>query len=126
MVGEGVEKSEVEQFLKASIAKATEGIIGGSPGLATQLIGKVSSTLVECVNTELSQACPSTEGFKFVVQAVVLEQWGQGALVGGKCLWDESRDTVVSVQQDTDKLDITLMVFFIQPDEEESDAEDVA
>ena len=32
------------------------------------------------------------------------------------------RDTVVSVQQDTDKLDITLMVFFIQPDEEESDA----
>ena len=36
------------------------------------------------------------------------------------------RDTVVSVQQDTDKLDITLMVFFIQPDEEESDAEDEA
>jgi len=32
----------------------------------------------------------------------------------------------VSVQQDTDKLDITLMVFFIQPDEEDSDAEDVA
>ena len=87
----------------------------------------------------------------------MLEQWGQGALVGGKCLWDESRycwgwyavicrlkgkannkfvllhhelsptrDTVVSVQQDTDKLDITLMVFFIQPDEEENDAEDMA
>ena len=35
--------------------QATEGIIGGSPGLATQLIGKVSSTLVESVNTELSQ-----------------------------------------------------------------------
>ena len=37
--------------------QATEGIIGGSPGLATQLIGKVSSTLVESVNTELSQVC---------------------------------------------------------------------
>ena len=34
------------------------------------------------------------------------------------------RDTVVSVQQDTDKLDITLIVFFIQPGEEESDGEE--
>ena len=25
------------------------------------------------------------------LQAVVLEQWGQGAFVGGKCLWDEIR-----------------------------------
>ena len=34
------------------------------------------------------------------------------------------RDTVVSVQQDTDKLDITLIVFFIQPGEEESESEE--
>jgi len=123
MVDAGIERTEVEQFLKTAITKVTNGI-GGSPGLATQHIGKVSSRLVESVNAELSQACPSTDGFKFVVQAVVLEQWGQGAFVGGKCLWDEIRDTVVSVQQDTDKLDITLIVFFIQPGEEESESEE--
>ena len=30
-------------------------------------------------------------------QAVVLEQWGQGAFVGGKCLWDEVRYSSVFV-----------------------------
>ena len=31
---------------------------------------------------------------------------------------------MVSVQQDTDKLDITLIVFFVQPGDEESDGEE--
>ena len=72
MVDAGIERTEVEQFLKTAITKVsglkfnlintdidprqqvTDGI-GGSPGLATQHIGKVSSRLVESVNAELSQ-----------------------------------------------------------------------
>jgi len=74
------------------------------------------------VNSSLQQHCPSTEGFKFVVQAVVQEQWGQGGVVGARCQWDQARDLVVSVRQDTSKLDICLIVFFVQP-QDESDEE---
>ena len=73
MVDAGIERTEVEHFLKTAITKVGElkgelnltididhstqvtSGIGGSPGLATQHIGKVSSRLVESVNAELSQ-----------------------------------------------------------------------
>ena len=73
MVDAGIERDEVEHFLRTVITKVgllkkrsnfntdlyrpkqvTDGV-GGSPGLATQQIGKVSSSLVESVNADLSQ-----------------------------------------------------------------------
>jgi hypothetical protein len=56
---------------------------------------------------------------------VVQEQWGQGSLVGARCLWDNSRDLVVSVNKDTDKVSLTLSAFFVA-NEDNSDTEEDA
>ena len=42
------------------------------------------------------------QGYKYVVHATMQEQWGQGSLVGGRCHWDQTTDSVVSVCLDTD------------------------
>ena len=48
------------------------------------------------------------------------EQWGQGSLVGGRCEWDTARDQVVTTSTDTDKINVSLQVFFVNT----QDAED--
>ena len=50
------------------------------------------------------------------------EQWGQGSLVGGRCEWDTARDQVVSTSTDTDKINVSLQVFFVNT----QDAEDTS
>lgn len=119
-----ISKSEVENFLRSSIKEvlSREGSEKGVSQSSSKHLSSLSSFLVERVNSSLAQACPSIEGFKFVVQAVVQEQWGQGGLVGARCQWDNRRDTVVSVQQETEKLDVCVIVFFVHT-EEESDEE---
>jgi len=113
-----VNRREVEKYLTAAVNSHLSKI-------ENKLNEEVGKSLVEKVNLELSAACPSTEGFRFVVQTVVQEQWGQGSLVGARCLWDNSRDLVVSVARDTDKISLTLSVFFVaNEEEEESDLEE--
>ena len=81
------------EFLIANIdhaLQATDGI-GGSPGLATQLIGKVSSTLVESVNTELSQVCICSVQILSRCEAMtslgVSIHWGLQVCCTGKKWW---------------------------------------
>jgi len=114
-----VDRGEVEKYL----TKTINCFIKKINSKVNEDLGK---KLVEQVNVELSSACPSTEGFRFVVQAVVQEQWGQGSLVGARCLWDNSRDLVVSVNKDTDKVSLTLSVFFVANEEDNSDTEEEA
>ena len=66
----------------------------------------------------------SADGFKFVVHATVQEQWGQGSLVGAKCEWDNTRDKVVSVTHNTEKVNVCLVVFFVHIEEEEEQESD--
>lgn len=113
-----VNREEVEKYLTTTV----NSHLSKEDSKLNEDVGK---RLVEKVNLELSSACPSTEGFRFVVQTVVQEQWGQGSLVGARCLWDNSRDLVVSVARDTDKISLTLSVFFVaNEEEEESDQEE--
>ena len=46
--------------------------------------------------------------------------------MGAKCEWDNTRDKVVSVTHNTEKVNVCLVVFFvhIEEDEEESDSGD--
>jgi len=113
-----IDKREVENYLNKTVTK----FVNKCDWKISDEFGK---KLVEQVNLELSDSCPSTEGFKFVVEVVLQEQFGQGSLVGAMCHWDNTRDSYVTVTMDTDKLCLSLAVFFvaIEEDEESSDEE---
>ena len=53
-------------------------------------------------------------------------QYGQGSHVGGQCLWDSTRDKVISVNKDLDKYNVSCQVFFISiaADDEDEDDDD--
>jgi len=120
MADETTLKPQVSKFLGDSIDKA----LGNLEGKVTEHFGH---KLVELINQELPSACPSAEGFRFVVSATVTEEWGQGCSQGARCLWDNSRDTVINVERATARGHVSVAVFFVadleSPDssEEEED-----
>eukprot|EP00090_Calanus_glacialis_P014458 TRINITY_DN23246_c0_g1_i2.p1 TRINITY_DN23246_c0_g1~~TRINITY_DN23246_c0_g1_i2.p1 ORF type:complete len:122 (-),score=67.07 TRINITY_DN23246_c0_g1_i2:136-501(-) len=114
-------QQEVEKFLMATTSK----VMAKGKEFTTSTLSQVGTQLVELVNTGLPGSCPSADGFKFIVHATVQEQWGQGSLVGAKCEWDNTRDKVVSVTHNTEKVNVCLVVFFVHiEEEEESDSGD--
>ena len=116
---DSLNRQEVEKYLLATTSKLT----GVGKEYTDNTLSQVGTKLVEVINSGLSAACPSTEGFKFVVHATVQEQWGQGSLMGAKCEWDTARDKVVSVTHNTDKINVCLVVFFVHIEEEEEEEE---
>jgi len=119
-MGDSLNRQEVEKFLLTTTKVAMTEM---PKEVTSSNLNQLGTKLVEVVNSNLSNTCPSTEGFKFVVHATVQEQWGQGSLVGAKCEWDNTRDQVVSVDHKTDKVSVCLVVFFVHI-EEESDSDD--
>jgi len=113
-----IDKKEVENYLNKTVNKFINKC-------DLKISDETGKKLVEQVNLELSDSCPSTEGFKFVVEVVLQEQFGQGSLVGAMCHWDNNRDSYVTITMETDKLCLSLAVFFvaIEEDEESSDEE---
>ena len=120
-MGDSLNRQEVEKFL---ITTTREVMAEMPKDVTSTTLNQLGTKLVEVVNSTLSNTCPTTEGFKFVVHATVQEQWGQGSLVGAKCEWDTTRDQVVSVDHKTDKVSVCLVVFFVHIEEEDSDSDD--
>ena len=102
----------------------TSKVMAKGKEFTTSTLSQVGTQLVELVNTGLPASCPSADGFKFIVHATVQEQWGQGSLVGAKCEWDNTRDKVVSVTHNTEKVNVCLVVFFVHIEEEEEEESD--
>jgi len=114
---DSINRQEVEKFLFSTTSKVIKE--------TTSTLSQVGTQLVELVNKNLADSCPSADGFKFVVHATVQEQWGQGSLVGAKCEWDCTRDQVVTINHETDKVNVSLGVFFVNIEQEDdSDSED--
>ena len=114
-------KKDVENFLHTTNSKL---ITEFPKEMTSSSLNHVGTKVVEMVNANLTNACPSTEGFKFVVHATVQEQWGQGSLMGAQCEWDNTRDQVVSINHKTDKVSVCLVVFFVHIDEEEEESDE--
>lgn len=110
-----IDHKSVENYLNTAVKKFTDR---RTSSRNTSLIG---SQLVEEINKNLLEKCPSVDNFKFIVHATVQEQWGQGSLIGAKCTWDTSRDTVVSVNYDTQKHNVSLQIFFVSINDEEDE-----
>jgi len=113
-----IDRKSVENYLNTTVKKFTDR---RTSSRNTSLIG---SQLVEEINKNLPENCPSVENFKFIVHATVQEQWGQGSLIGAKCTWDLSRDTVVNVNYDTQRHNVSLQVFFVYINDDEDEDED--
>jgi hypothetical protein len=63
---QSIDRAQIERFLAGAIKEVAGGaeVAGGKqPAL--------SSRLVETVNSTLLEACPSAEGFKFIVQVML-------------------------------------------------------
>jgi len=79
------------------------------------------------LNEAISNKCPSInkEGYKFIVTSTFMTQFGQGISLGGKCLWNEETDGVLTVKATSDDDYLLIMtVYFLkinQTDQEDSE-----
>lgn len=106
-------KVEVEKYLCDSIDKALKNFDG-------KVTTQFGEKLTEQINSGLPCNCPSAEGFRFCVWVALCEEWGQGITQGARCLWDTGRDYMVRVEKNTEKVHLSLVVFFVADTEEEN------
>ena len=68
-----LDKDQIEKYLLDRMNGLTQKYLD----CKTESLGKFSSSLVEIINDELPNKCPSVEGFKYVVHATVQVGWSQ-------------------------------------------------
>lgn len=82
--------------------------------LTDDVAAACASALTERLRQAILTECPSAQGHKWIVQAVFMQQWGQGCHFSGRGLWDCRTDRAVHIDVQTDKYMLLAAAHFVK------------
>ena len=97
--------AEVESVLRSK----SQQFVDSQPQIGHESVQELTNILLDVCNDALGV----TEKYKTVIQAFLVQQTGQGFLIGGNQLWNHSSDRSVSIQVNTgNNQTIIISAFF--------------